>query len=372
MAKRKRLTPANPLYLDEPPLEAKSMLAPVAPIAGVASEASATAALAEMADTLTRAREEGRMILSLPLQQIALDHLVRDRIAMDEPEMKVLMASLRARGQQTPIEVVALGPDRYGLISGWRRCQALMRLAAETSDDRFTTVQALLRRPSEASEAYLAMVEENEIRVDLSYYERARIAAKAVEQGVYDTEKAALQGLFHAASRAKRSKIGSFLSIVHALDGALRFPDALSERFGLTLSRALEDDAGLAARLRAALEQAAAQSAEAEQAVLEAALAPSAPDEVASSEGPQAPAPGLAARVAAMAPGSASGSVPSPAPSPSSAAPSHPAPAAERGFEKIGHRSAFRDNPDGTVTLSGMIASPAKRAALMAWLKTNG
>ena len=50
------------------------------------------------------------------------------------------------------------------------------------------------------------MVEENEIRVGLSYYERARIVAKAVAQGVFETEKQALQRLFHTASRPKRSK----------------------------------------------------------------------------------------------------------------------------------------------------------------------
>lgn len=291
MAKRKRLTPPNPDYLGTPPapedrpgLETKSMypmgVAPAArarpapPIADVAAEASAAAALEEVTQTLTRAREEGRMVLSLPLEAVQLDYLVRDRIAVDDGEMTTLMDSLRARGQQTPVEVAALGGDRYGLISGWRRCHALRRLQDETGDERYGTVLALLRRPDESSAAYLAMVEENEIRVGLSYYERARIAAKSVEQGVFETEKQALLQLFHAASRPKRSKIRSFLSIVHALDGALRFPEAIGERMGLVLARRLEEDPGLGPRLRAALDRAQPADPAAELACLETALAP--------------------------------------------------------------------------------------------------
>lgn len=270
MAKRKRLTPPDPAFLEPSAPETKSMFsAPArpAPIADVAREASASAALSEMADTLARAREEGRMVVTLPLDRVVLDHLVRDRVVVEEEAMQSLMASLRDRGQQTPVEVVALADGRYGLISGWRRCKAL-RLLAEERGDPEPEVLALLRRPEEASDAYLAMVEENEIRVDLSYFERARIVVRAVDEGVFAAERYALQELFRAASRAKRSKIGSFLPVVRALDGVLLYPQALSERMGLTLAQMLAEDAGFAARLRAALKAADRPDAAAEQAVL--------------------------------------------------------------------------------------------------------
>lgn len=276
MAKRKRLTPANPTYLDTAPLETKAMFtAPrTAPIADVARDASSTAALNALSESLTRAREEGRMVVELPLDQIVTDHLVRDRVVVEDSEMQVLKASLRARGQQTPIEVMPLGAGHYGLISGWRRCRALSEIATEDSQDPGRApVLALLRRPEEASEAYLAMVEENEIRVDLSYFERARIVAKAVQEGVFASERTALQELFRAASRAKRSKIGSFLPVVRALDGHVRFPQVLSERLGLTLSQALTEDPGFAARLTDALDAAQVDSPEAETAALTKALA---------------------------------------------------------------------------------------------------
>lgn len=235
MAKRRRLTPALPSAAAP---EVKSMVR--APIADIASDTAASAALGEVAGELTRAREEGRMVLSLPLSAIRLDHLVRDRIAQDENEFKALIESISARGQQAPIEVMEAGDGSYGLISGWRRCQALEKLTTEGRHDG--TVLALLRRPSDAGEAYQAMIEENEIRVPLSYFERARIARKAVDQGVFETEKVALLTLFRGASRAKRSKIRSFLPLVKAFDGVLRFPHHLGERLGLRISALLEAD----------------------------------------------------------------------------------------------------------------------------------
>lgn len=272
MAKRKRLTPANPVFLsDDAPAPRPTHTAPIADVAG---EASARAALQEVTETLTRAREEGRLVLALPLSQIDLGYLVRDRLPVDDEEMTALLDSLRARGQQTPIEVAPLGEGRYGLISGWRRCSALARLHAETGEDRFATVQALVRQPDQSSAAYLAMVEENEIRVGLSFYERARIVARTVENRVYSSQTDALRALFASASRAKRSKIKSFVSIVEALDGSLRFPQAIGERLGLQMAKALDEAPGLAGRLRRALKQAEPDTPEAEQAVISATLKP--------------------------------------------------------------------------------------------------
>lgn len=294
MAKRKRLTlsgegtsAANPLTsalpAEAPALFPLGTSRSTAPIARVAGEASAVAALSDLATEMASARDTGRMIQSLPLGAIEADYLVRDRMVADEAELEVLIQSLRARGQQVPIEVAALPAtlpgtlhgDRYGLISGWRRLSALRRLQAEAPHDpRFARVLAILRRPEMASEAYLAMVEENEIRVALSYYERARIVARATEQGVFPDTSAALSQLFAAASRAKRSKIGSFLRIVAALDDRLRFASHIPERLGLTLSRALQSDPALAPRLRDRLRKTQAETPEAELTALEKSLTP--------------------------------------------------------------------------------------------------
>ncbi len=271
MAKRKRLTPARSDYLDDtrPAIGAQSMFAPetprsAPPVAQVAGATAAQAALEELSGELRAARAEGRLVQDLPLDTVEETYLVRDRLAADDADMEALKESLKARGQQTPIEVVELEGGRYGLISGWRRMTALRALAQETGEARFETVRAFLRQPQSASDAYVAMVEENEIRVGLSYYERARIVARAAEQGVYPDEAAALRGLFASASRAKRSKIGSFIGIYHALDEHLRFASAIPERLGLSIAKVLKDDPKAARQLAGKLDHIRAETCDAE------------------------------------------------------------------------------------------------------------
>lgn len=278
MAKRKRLSPAQNMFLEDGPgaeampvLETKAAIS--APIAQVANAAATEASLRELSDMVTEARRDGRLAQKLPLAAIDEAYLVRDRVAVDEGEMEVLKTSLRNRGQQTPIEVIATDdPNRFGLISGWRRLKALRALFDETGDAAFETVLVVERQPDTAADAYLSMVEENEIRSGLSHYERARVAAKAVQMGVFETEKKALLSLFGSVSRSKRSKIRSFLTIFKALDDVLLFPAALGERLGLALSKALETDPGLAKRLSQDLQDAEVSDAAAEGQVLQAAL----------------------------------------------------------------------------------------------------
>lgn len=268
MAKRKRLTPPRNDFLagvpvtdtgSTPTLETKALfptypqgVAPKMrssspPIAHVAGDAATSAALAEVTAELQSARAEGRMVQSLRPDQIDASYLVRDRLAVDDDDMAALRASLSSRGQQTPIEVVATGQDGYGLISGWRRLTALTQLYKETGDARYNAVLALIRRPVDAADAYVAMVEENEIRVGLSYFERARIVSRAVEEGVYSDFKAALNGMFGNGSRSKRSKIKSFLPVVEHLGPHLSHPAAIGERLGLALSQELQSDAEFSA-----------------------------------------------------------------------------------------------------------------------------
>lgn len=304
MAKRKRLTPPQADYFDGPAPETKAMfplgVAP-APISRVTGDAAAAAALREVAAELTAARSEGRLVQRLALHQIDAAWLVRDRLGSDAEELDSLIASLRRHGQRTPIEVTELPSGQYGLISGWRRITALRQLHSETDDARFGTVLAVLRHHGLAEDAYVAMVEENEIRLGLSYWERARIAAKSVEVGIFASEKIALQRLFAAASRSKRSKIGSFLDLYHSLQDLLRFPTALPERLGLALARGIEADPGLGLRLAEALRGTSPDSAEAEQALLAAALknpaavamAPARPAQVSGAANPDRRVPVL-------------------------------------------------------------------------------
>lgn len=357
MAKRKRLTPANPAFL-EPAPEAKSGFPMRAPIADVAREASSTAAVEEMAQTLREAREGGRMVISVPLGDIALDYLVRDRVAVPDSEQAALVDSIARRGQQTPVELVDLGPDaapRYGLISGWRRVMALRSLAsggagrADAPAGAFAQVLGLLRQPGDASQAYLAMIEENEIRLGLSYYERARIALKSVQQGAFSDVPQALAVLFENASKAKRSKIKSFVTVACTLDGVLRFPTALGERLGLQLAQALEADDTLTYRLLKRIEAGNPVDFEAEQALIRA--------ELAQSKSPAKPAdksPDKATKAnlgGTAGPAHASGTASQPAPGGQPKAPVH-----------------LRSRGPHQLVLEGRGVDAAFRADLAAWL----
>lgn len=282
MARRKRLSPAQGGFLAGGLEEESGALrggGQRPPIAQVAGDTAASAALEEMSEVLRRAETEGRMVLSLPLDAIEAEHLIRDRAEVEPEALAALERSIDARGQQTPIEVLALpgAPGRYGLISGWRRLLVLRRLAGQPRDaaqeaGRFDRVLALVRRPDSLAASYVAMVEENEIRADLSHFERARVVLRALEAGVFADETEALRTLFAAASYPRRSKIKSFLPLVAALDGALRFPGQLTERQGLALAKALDADAGLGPRLRTRLETDPAETAKDEAEIIAQAL----------------------------------------------------------------------------------------------------
>lgn len=304
MAKRMRLTPPQDTYLAPAPLENKALNGPfgsvsrnAAPIAQMAGDAAAAAALREVSEELQSARTEGRLVQQVPLAAIEVDHLLRDRIHHDDEDMAALRESLRARGQQTPIDLVDLGSGRFGLISGWRRLMALSDLYAQTGDARFSHIRGLLRRPDGSAEAYLAMVEENEIRVALGHYERGRIAAKAAEAGVYPDIQSAVRHLFSTASKAKRSKIGTFVSIYKALDAVLQFPALIPERLGLALAAGLEADTALAPRLAQMLGQARPKTPAEEQALLSRALRPATPDKQLPPKGREDITPGIRLQV---------------------------------------------------------------------------
>lgn len=265
MAKRKRLDAPK----DAVPagLETKSAFSTRKrmPIADVAGDTAGRAALEEVAREMTAAEEEGRVVKRLPLSEIELHHLSRDRMVLDADELETLKASIADRGQQTAIEVVRLSGDKYGLISGLRRLEALRQLGVPD-------VLALVKAPDSSEAAYRAMIEENEIRAGLSFYERANIAVVAVGQGVYPDVRKAIAGLFAHAAPAKRSKIAKFVTIRKALGKTLAFPAAIPEKLGLALAQALEADQSLAARISDALRKTPPQDAVAERRTLERAL----------------------------------------------------------------------------------------------------
>ncbi len=252
----------------------------MAPIAQVAAETAEVQPVLESADRVQIAHdaadakqfrlaaEQGRVIESLPIDAIQADVLVRDRTVIDPQEMAELKASIAAHGLRLPIEIFTRreGRTAYALLSGYRRLRAFRELHAETGDDRYKVIPALVRDPETLGGGFAAMVEENEIRASLSHFERGRIAVIAAQRGGFASTDAAVAHLFKSASKAKRSKIRSFSVIFEELGDLLSHAEGLKERDGLRLAGVLR--AGGAAQLRKVLEDGDAVGAEAEWALL--------------------------------------------------------------------------------------------------------
>lgn len=305
MAKRRKLETPSAEDLNKIEEEFRRETAPrsglsassvTAPIAQVAADVAAQAPVlppevrAEQAkqkvdaERLQDAESRGLLMADLPVIKIQEDVMVRDRAWMKEDDLTELRQSIAAGGLRLPIEVFELehwferGP-RYGLISGYRRLTAVRDLLQETGDDDYRNIRAIIRPRSETHVAFAAMVEENEIRSELSHFERGRIAVIATQQGAFGTTEDAVNHLFGLASKAKRSKVRSFALIFEELGDMLTYPEALTERRGLKLAQALRQ--GSAEHLRGALERSGPNNGEAEWQVLEAeidALGAPAPD----------------------------------------------------------------------------------------------
>lgn len=259
MAKRRRLEAPGAAELADleagfaakPTHDRMGLTAPIAQIAGDIARSSDPLDLEKRvsnardsvdANAWRQAQDDGRVVSELPLDAIILDHVMRDRMVVDAAELEELKSSIRTNGLRLPVEVVPLEDGRFGLISGWRRVTALQQL--QTEDAGFATVRAFVRPAFESGALYTAMVEENELRAQLTPYERGRIAVMSARLGAFADTESAIETIFAAASKAKRSKIRSFAYVHEELGDMLQFPTDLSERNGLRLAYALREGFG--------------------------------------------------------------------------------------------------------------------------------
>ena len=252
--------------------------------------------LAAQGAAFAEAQRDGLVIQLIPVHDIDPHAQARDRRLLDRDAeaWQELKDSLRSRGQQVPIEVTGMAGhgSRYGLVSGYRRLAALQELLAETGDPQFGTVKALVSRARDGIDSMVAMIEENEIRQAISFYERGRICCLAAEQGICPSVDGAIEALFPNSSRNRRYKIRNFTLIHQRIGAYLDFPEAIGERLGGRLAQALKE--GREADLTRALSDRDGKfpDAEAELAVLEAFVTRKPPFAAAR---PPAPPRGIAA-----------------------------------------------------------------------------
>lgn len=289
MVKRRRLETPSTADLDriEERFRSETPHRGIAPIAQVAAETAAhlqpegaeqrieRAAIEADAARLRAAQEQGLLMAEIPLDEIDESAIIRDRMTMSDEAITELRQSIAAHGLRLPIEVFELespsadGP-RYGLLSGYRRYLAVRALAELTGADSYRRIRALIRPRFDSGGAFVQMIEENEVREQLSHFERGRIAVIAANQGAFANTEDAVDKLFATGSKAKRSKIRSFALIFEELGDMLHYPEGLTERRGLALASALRR--GAEGRLRDALAGHSPTNADEEWAVLEPAI----------------------------------------------------------------------------------------------------
>jgi ParB family chromosome partitioning protein len=180
-------------------------------------------------------------ILSLPIAEIDPTALIRDRTRLNEEALAELMISIAGTGLRQPIEVWAFPEPfeslRYGLISGARRLTACQRLG-------HTHISAFLRTPKSMPEAMADMIAENDVREDLSPWERGRILNRAVQSEMFGTLDEALKALHRGASKQKRSRLRACASVSEQLEGRIATPEQLTENQVLRLASALNNGFG--------------------------------------------------------------------------------------------------------------------------------
>ncbi len=182
-------------------------------------------------------------IQNIPLNEIDTTTLPRDRTIIDADAQQELQTSIAQNGLRLPIEVYPIKTG-YGLISGYRRLTAIQTLSETTKDSKYTTITALIRTPKNRQEALAAMVEENEVRQNLSPWERARIIITAHDAGIFDSITTALTTLYPQISRQKRSKLRAITEVIEVLDGHLIDPEQLTQNQLIRLANILRLDWG--------------------------------------------------------------------------------------------------------------------------------
>ena len=189
-------------------------------------------------------------IHQIPLAQIQMNALPRDRATLSPTALAELQSSIALDGLRQPIEVWRLstptegptGPHHYGLISGLRRMTAHQNLAALRGNGDFTTIAAFLRTPNSLPDALMAMVTENEIRSEITPWEKALLILNAVEEDIFETPDAAVAALFPHATPSAKSRLRAVAQVVQTLNGILTDPTTYSLRQLLRIAAALKAD----------------------------------------------------------------------------------------------------------------------------------
>jgi ParB family transcriptional regulator, chromosome partitioning protein len=128
---------------------------------------------------------------------------IRDRLAVDEDAHRLLVQAIREQGQQIPI-LVRRSPDdstRFQLAFGHRRLKACLELEIP--------VKAIVRDLSDV-ELAVAQGQENSVRKDLTFIEKALFARRMEDRG-FDREASM------AALSTDKTELSKLLSVTRSI-----------------------------------------------------------------------------------------------------------------------------------------------------------
>lgn len=243
--------------------------------AALADRQTAEAAIRAENDRLAHAfvalKKSGLIVDLIPLDQVRMTKLTRDRVAKRDSELDELKSSIQAVGLSNPIRVEEVADGEYELVQGFRRLSAYKELYAETGDPAYAKIPAgLMARGARLAKLYQRMVDENLIRRDISFAEMAQLAwayAREETQEKLDITEA-VDRLYASAGRQKRSYIKHFAELMRLLGNDLAHAEAIPRALGLQLVKMMDDDKALVGRIRAVLANMPDRDAEAEVALL--------------------------------------------------------------------------------------------------------
>lgn len=191
----------------------------------------------------------GPVPVLLSLDDIDDHALPRDRSFLCAEGLAELKSSLHENGLRLPIEVIPAKSGRpYALLSGLRRITAWRELAAEGGPSE---IPAFVRPEMDLAGALAAVVEENEMRAYLSPWEKGRVIWLALDEGLFDSAKAATQALFPTAAPVKASRIRAIAEAVEELGDVFNAPEFWTQRQCLRIAAAVRG--GFAPMIRSAL-----------------------------------------------------------------------------------------------------------------------
>lgn len=216
--------------------------APASPEVGAYTVKGASRSLISSIDEMAARAESllaGETIVELDPAIVDVS-FIRDRLADDEEDFAELLTAIRERGQDTPILVRPhpKATGRYMAVFGHRRLRAARELGRK--------VRAIVREVKDR-EHVIAQGQENSVRANLSFVERARFAAQLATLRYDEDSGTVLAAL--SIDRATLSKMLAVASLAPEILDSIGAAKGIGRDRWYELKQLLDDPARLAAAL---------------------------------------------------------------------------------------------------------------------------